>query len=65
MALNHDLLLPSTFQHYLLGLFAVANNCPAIEPFLTLSEGLPNRQVGTPEKPRSTAAQLVSAIKTR
>jgi multiple antibiotic resistance protein len=45
MALNHDLLLPSTFQHYLLGLFAVANNFPAIEPFLTLSEGLPNRQV--------------------
>ena len=45
MALNHDLMLPSTFQHYLLGLFAVANNFPAIGPFLTLSEGLPNRQV--------------------
>ena len=45
MALNHDLMLPSTFQHYLLGLFAVANNFPAIGPFLTLSEGLPNSQV--------------------
>ena len=45
MALNHDLMLPSTFQHYLLGLFAVANNFPAIGPFLSLSEGVPNRQV--------------------
>lgn len=45
MALNHDLMLPSTFQHYLLGLFAVANNFPAIGLFLSLSEGVPNRQV--------------------
>jgi multiple antibiotic resistance protein len=45
MALNHDLLLPSTFQHYLLGLFAVANNFPAIGPFLSLSEGLPKQAV--------------------
>jgi multiple antibiotic resistance protein len=45
MALNHELLLPNTFQHYLLGLFAVANNFPAIGPFLSLSQGLPKRQV--------------------
>lgn len=45
MALNHDLLLPNTFQHYLLGLFAVANNFPAIGPFLSLSQGVPKRQV--------------------
>ena len=29
-----------TFQHYLLALFAVANNIPAIAPFLTLVAGL-------------------------
>ncbi len=45
MAINHDLMLPSTFQHYLLGLFAVANNFPAMGPFLTLSAGAPKRQI--------------------
>lgn len=45
MALNHELLLPNTFQHYLLGLFAVANNFPAIGPFLSLSQELQRRQV--------------------
>ena len=30
-------MLPSTFQHDPLGLVAVANNCPAIGPFLILS----------------------------
>jgi len=30
----------NTFQHYLLGLFAVANNIPAIAPFLALVGGL-------------------------
>lgn len=45
MALNHDLLLPTSFQHYLLGLFAVANNFPAMGPFLSLSEGVPKREV--------------------
>lgn len=29
----------NTFQHYLLGLFAVANNIPAIAPFLALVGG--------------------------
>jgi len=45
MGLNSDLLLPNTFQHYLLGLSAVANNCPAIGPFLSLSQDAPTRQV--------------------
>ncbi|MCP9861342.1 MULTISPECIES: MarC family protein [unclassified Cyanobium] len=45
MAITPELLLPSTFQHYLLGLFAVANNFPAIGPFLTLSQGLPSSHV--------------------
>jgi multiple antibiotic resistance protein len=45
MAISPELLVPSTFQHYLLGLFAVANNFPAIGPFLTLSQGLPSSQV--------------------
>ncbi len=45
MALNHELLLPTSFQHYLLGLFAVANNFPAMGPFLSLSEGVPKREV--------------------
>lgn len=31
----------NTLQHYLLGLFAVANNIPAMGPFLTLTNGLP------------------------
>jgi len=38
MALPAALELPSTFQHYLLGLFAVANNVPALGPFLDLSQ---------------------------
>ena len=45
MAITPELLVPSTFQHYLLGLFAVANNFPAIGPFLTLSQGLPSSNV--------------------
>lgn len=45
MTLNHDLMLPNTFQHYLLGLFAVANNFPAMGPFLTLSQGVSKPQV--------------------
>ena len=45
MANPHPLMLPDTFQHYLLGLFAVANNFPAMGPFLTLSQGLPRREV--------------------
>lgn len=40
MAINHQLLIPNTFQHYLLGLFAVANNFPAMGPFLSLTQGL-------------------------
>lgn len=43
MALNLVLLLPNTFEHYLLGLFAVANNFPAIGPFLSLSQGVTAR----------------------
>jgi len=31
----------SSFQHYLLGIVAVANNIPAIAPFLALVAGLP------------------------
>jgi multiple antibiotic resistance protein len=45
MAITPEFLVPSTFQHYLLGLFAVANNFPAIGPFLTLSQGLPPSHV--------------------
>ncbi|MCP9832733.1 MULTISPECIES: MarC family protein [unclassified Cyanobium] len=45
MAITPELMLPSSFQHYLLGLFAVANNFPAIGPFLTLSQGVPAVQV--------------------
>ena len=45
MAITPELLVPSTFQHYLLGLFAVANNFPASGPFLTLSQGLPSSRV--------------------
>jgi multiple antibiotic resistance protein len=45
MAITPEMLVPSTFQHYLLGLFAVANNFPAIGPFLTLSQGVPASQV--------------------
>ncbi len=45
MAITPEFLVPSTFQHYLLGLFAVANNFPAIGPFLTLSQGLPSSHV--------------------
>ena len=45
MAINHELLIPNTFQHYLLGLFAVANNFPAMGPFLSLSQGVPKREV--------------------
>ena len=45
MAITPELLVPSTFQHYLLGLFAVANNFHAIGPFLTLSQGLPSSNV--------------------
>lgn len=37
-------MMPQTFQHYLLGLFAVANNIPALGPFLNLQEGLPRSQ---------------------
>lgn len=32
--------MENSFQHYLLGLFAVANNFPALAPFLTLTLGL-------------------------
>ncbi|WP_295476147.1 MarC family protein, partial [Synechococcus sp. UW140] len=45
MALNYEMLSITSFQHYLLGLFAVANNFPALGPFLNLTKGLPNRQV--------------------
>jgi multiple antibiotic resistance protein len=48
MEINHSLLLqqmiPSSFQHYLLGLFAVANNIPALGPFLGLTTGLQRGQ---------------------
>ena len=33
------------FQHYLLGLVAVANNIPAIGPFITLTKGLPRGEI--------------------
>ena len=38
MALPITQELPHTFQHYLLGLFAVANNVPALGPFLRITE---------------------------
>lgn len=37
-------MMPNSFQHYLLGLFAVANNIPALGPFLDLSDGIPRSQ---------------------
>ncbi len=36
--------MESSIQHYLLGLFAVANNFPALAPFLALSVGLTRLQ---------------------
>ena len=39
-----SLLIPSTFQHFLLGLFAVANNIPAMGPFIGLSRNLPRKE---------------------
>ena len=45
MTISHQLLIPTTFQHYLLGLFAVANNFPAMGPFLSLTEGLPGAKL--------------------
>jgi len=47
MAVDQSLLahmMPNTFQHYLLGLFAVANNIPALGPFLDLSAAVPRSQ---------------------
>ena len=44
MGLPAELCLPSTFQHDLLGLFAVANNVPALGPFLSLSEQVSRSQ---------------------
>lgn len=35
----------ASFQHYLLGIVAVANNIPAVAPFLTLVAGLESREV--------------------
>ena len=43
MAVDSSMLahmIPQSFQHYLLGLFAVANNIPALGPFLDLRDGL-------------------------
>lgn len=37
--------MTASFQHYFLGIFAVANNIPAIVPFLTLVAGLNVTQV--------------------
>ena len=37
--------MPDTFQHFFLGIFAVANNIPAIAPFLALVAGLSAAQV--------------------
>jgi len=47
MAVDQSLLahmMPNTFQHYLLGLFAVANNIPALGPFLDLTGAVPRSQ---------------------
>ncbi|MEB3172517.1 MAG: MarC family protein [Cyanobacteriota bacterium] len=44
MALPITQELPHTFQHYLLGLFAVANNVPALGPYLSLSESVSRSQ---------------------
>ncbi len=40
MQINYNL----TFQHFLIGIFAVANNFPAIGPFLQICRGLSPRQ---------------------
>jgi multiple antibiotic resistance protein len=48
MEISHGIvlqqMLPTSFQHYLLGLFAVANNIPALGPFLELTTGIPRAQ---------------------
>jgi len=47
MAVDQSMLahmMPNSFQHYLLGIFAVANNIPALGPFLELTTPLSRSQ---------------------
>jgi multiple antibiotic resistance protein len=53
------MILNSQFQHYLLGLFAVANTIPAISPFLVLCEKLNQKQRIKATSIVSTAALVI------
>lgn len=55
-------MLASTFQHYFLGIFAVANNIPAIAPFLALIAGLSAAQARYISFVASLAAFIVMAV---
>ncbi len=55
-------MLESTFQHYFIGIFAVANNIPAIAPFLALVAGLSLPQVRRITIVASIAAFVVMVI---
>lgn len=55
-------MLAATFQHYFLGIFAVANNIPAIAPFLALVAGLSAAQARYVSFVASLAAFIVMAV---
>lgn len=55
-------MLAATFQHYFLGIFAVANNIPAIAPFLALVAGLSAAQARYVSFVASLATFIVMAV---
>ena len=55
-------MLAATFQHYFLGIFAVANNIPAIAPYLALVAGLSAAQARYVSFVASLAAFIVMAV---
>lgn len=55
-------MLTATFQHYFIGILAVANNIPAIAPFLALVAGLSAVQVRRITFVASVAAFIVMVI---
>ncbi len=55
-------MLEATFQHYFIGIFAVANNIPAIAPFLALVAGLNAPQVRRITFVASIAALVVMVV---
>jgi len=52
----------ASFQHYLLGIVAVANNIPALAPFLTLVAGLKQAEVRRLTLIASTGALVVMLV---